>query len=560
MSKPAPGTPLDPANPLYTSLVAAWCFSEGSGSSSADCAAGHDLTLSAGVAWTTNGASEPILTFDGTATTPTSFTPQLHFLKTESWSVAWRGKTAAASGSKGMLFGAVGGGNDFAWMNPAAGTISIRDHVNNTATFAVSAANQAVTADYLVVRNTATTSISLYRNGSLIGTDGTWDSTRGEFYFSNIGNGYIGSAYSLAGTLEYVYPWQGRALTSADAVTLATTPYGIFTGGGGGGGNPPATPTVTAGSITTTGVTLTGSAFSDPDSDTHAASQWQVATSADTGYSSPVISTGDDATHLTSYAATGLAPGTAYRARVRYKDSTGSYSAYSSDATFTTTAAANSIAITSPVAYQFKWRGASGSATHTITGTYTGTPGGAIEVSTDGSTWATLVASPTGGAYTGTVTLATGTYTIAVRWVSDHAVTASVANVSTAYVIGISGQSNSTGRGSNLQTLFMPTGVVASLKTSSSYAVLADPYSSDGGAAGSFVIPMITALAQVLKAPIGVVPCGVGGSSIISWIPTHTNYANMIPRLNSVGGCDVLVWWQGETDAMSIMEIGRAHV
>lgn len=100
----------------------------------------------------------------------------------------------------------------------------------------------------------------------------------------------------------------------------------------------PNQPTISAGSLTSSGATLTGSAFSDPDvGDTQAAAQWQVTTAADTGYATPVISTGDDAVHLTSYAATGLSPSTAYIARVRYKDNHGNYSAYSTNASFSTT-------------------------------------------------------------------------------------------------------------------------------------------------------------------------------------------------------------------------------
>lgn len=101
----------------------------------------------------------------------------------------------------------------------------------------------------------------------------------------------------------------------------------------------PNQPTISAGSLTSSGATLTGSAFSDPDvGDTQAAAQWQVTTSADTGYATPVISTGDDAVHLTSYAATGLSAATAYIARVRYKDNHGNYSTFSANASFTTSA------------------------------------------------------------------------------------------------------------------------------------------------------------------------------------------------------------------------------
>lgn len=104
------------------------------------------------------------------------------------------------------------------------------------------------------------------------------------------------------------------------------------------GNSAPAQPTISAGTPTSSGVTLTGSAFSDVG-DTHAASQWQVTTSADVNYTTPVISTGDDAVNKTSYTATGLTASTAYIARVRYKDSAGNYSAWSASASFTTAAA-----------------------------------------------------------------------------------------------------------------------------------------------------------------------------------------------------------------------------
>lgn len=99
---------------------------------------------------------------------------------------------------------------------------------------------------------------------------------------------------------------------------------------------PPATPSLSAGKPTTTGVALGGSAFFDSDGDAHAASQWQVALATDAGYAAPVVSTGDDAVHLRNYDVTGLTPKTGYRARVRYRDSRGLYSGWSADVTFTT--------------------------------------------------------------------------------------------------------------------------------------------------------------------------------------------------------------------------------
>ena len=102
---------------------------------------------------------------------------------------------------------------------------------------------------------------------------------------------------------------------------------------------PPATPSVT--DVTEGGqqAIFTGSAFSDPDTgDSHYASQWQVDLQSG-NFSSPVVDSGEDTTHKTSYAATGLQYQTAYKVRVRYKDNSGlpnCWSAWSAAVNFTT--------------------------------------------------------------------------------------------------------------------------------------------------------------------------------------------------------------------------------
>ena len=80
----------------------------------------------------------------------------------------------------------------------------------------------------------------------------------------------------------------------------------------------PDAPTLSHSALTATTVTLTGSAFSDPDpGDGHLESQWQVAT--DAGFASLVedVTSGVD---FVSHDVTGLAPSTAYYARLRYRD------------------------------------------------------------------------------------------------------------------------------------------------------------------------------------------------------------------------------------------------
>ncbi len=84
--------------------------------------------------------------------------------------------------------------------------------------------------------------------------------------------------------------------------------------------------------------TLQASAFSDPDAgDTHAASQWQISTTAGT-YSSPVFDSSTDASHLTNINAPSLNYSTAYFWHVRYQDNHGDWSSWSTETSFTTTA------------------------------------------------------------------------------------------------------------------------------------------------------------------------------------------------------------------------------
>ncbi len=231
----------------------------------------------------------------------------------------------------------------------------------------------------------------------------------------------------------------------------------------------------------------------------------------------------------------------------------------STGATVTFTATAGTLAITAPVAHQFRWRGSSGTASLTISGTYTGVPT-SIEWSSDGSTWATLDAAPSAGAYTGSVSLATGQYTLSTRFSNNTSVTATVTPVSVAYVLAVAGQSNASGRGTNNQTVYDSTYTHA-LKTASGYATLADPYgaSVDGSSGGSFVPPMVSELANILRAPIGIVPAAVGATSITDWQSGQSHYTYLVSAVTAVGGCDAILMWQGEQDAFNGMSQSTYH-
>ena len=100
--------------------------------------------------------------------------------------------------------------------------------------------------------------------------------------------------------------------------------------------------------------TLTASAFINLDGLTMAAAQWQISTASD--FSSTVVSSGDVAGTSTSFTVSSsdvLAAETVHYWRVRYKDSAGNYSDYSTGTSFTTGVAAGQQAYTSAGTYSW---------------------------------------------------------------------------------------------------------------------------------------------------------------------------------------------------------------
>src|SRR6185295_13897010 len=91
--------------------------------------------------------------------------------------------------------------------------------------------------------------------------------------------------------------------------------------------------------------TLSASAFSDPDGDTHAASQWQV---LDAGGASVVWDSGEDSINKINLSVPSgqLGYATSFRWQVRYKDSRGLWSGYSAQTSFTTPTAPNAPPLT----------------------------------------------------------------------------------------------------------------------------------------------------------------------------------------------------------------------
>lgn len=84
-------------------------------------------------------------------------------------------------------------------------------------------------------------------------------------------------------------------------------------------------------------VTVTADAFSSIPVGIHAASQWQI--SSDQTFVSVDFDSGEDAVNLTDFTQAGLSLSTQYFWRVRYKETTQGFSAYSTPSTFTTVSA-----------------------------------------------------------------------------------------------------------------------------------------------------------------------------------------------------------------------------
>jgi hypothetical protein len=230
---------------------------------------------------------------------------------------------------------------------------------------------------------------------------------------------------------------------------------------------------------------------------------------------------------------------------------------------------ADTISLTSPTARQTKQRDGSGNATFSVIGTYSNAvAGGGIQYRWAGGSWTTLVASPTGGTFSTSVTLSTGQGTFEVRLANATSVTASAALVTVGDVYAIFGQSNASGRGTNNRSYSGSFSV--NQYTGSGWVNLADPADDDakvldsvaldsGLASGHWCHKMATDLMTEVGVPVGIVIVAKGGTGITSFVAganhldRSTLYGSLNYHLNQIGGCKVVLWWQGETDAVAGM-------
>ena len=200
------------------------------------------------------------------------------------------------------------------------------------------------------------------------------------------------------------------------------------------------------------------------------------------------------------------------------------------------------ITITSPEAYQIIQRGSNNTASIPITGTYTGSPT-AIEARWNNGAWTTIVASPAGGTFSGTLTGQTaGQGTLEVRHANNTANNASVSNVGVGEVFVVAGQSNAEGQGTYMQQWINNGFVPGLFGNDNHWRLLADPFdssynqvdsvSNDTTLPAGSVWPLVGSyLMATTSVPVAFVPTPKGATAISAWQPS----ANHLDRSTLYG-------------------------
>ena len=151
--------------------------------------------------------------------------------------------------------------------------------------------------------------------------------------------------------------------------------------------------------------------------------------------------------------------------------------------------------------------------------------------------------------------------------------TLAVEHVGVGEVFVVAGQSNSANYGEEQQTT--QTGLVAGFD-GLGWRLAADPEPGAGGKKGSFMPMFGDSMVERFKVPIGLVPMGIGSTSVREWLPAgvqFTNpptvlrnvvevgpgqweakgkiFTNFVDRMKQLGpqGFRAVLWHQGESDA-----------
>lgn len=215
----------------------------------------------------------------------------------------------------------------------------------------------------------------------------------------------------------------------------------------------------------------------------------------------------------------------------------------------------NGVVITTPKNYQTYQRDGSGQHDLTITGTYTGSPT-TLEARFNGGSWTTIVASPAGGTFSGTLNDISGQGKLEVRHSND------TSKIDTCYWVGVGdvfvagGQSNMEGKGTNYQLYSHASIRPTKFTESGVWAELTDPSDSGSLALGSLLPLLATQFLSDQSVPCAFITTALDGTGLSSpnadWKPpSGTNYTNMTATVTASGVNSVkkMLFFQGEKDA-----------
>lgn len=217
-----------------------------------------------------------------------------------------------------------------------------------------------------------------------------------------------------------------------------------------------------------------------------------------------------------------------------------------------TSATAQSLVVTSPVAYQIFQRSPSNTVDIQIQGYYSGSAT-SIEAQWNGGAWTAIATVLGTGTWRGTLPAQSpGQGTLNVRAANATGTVISKSFVGVGDVFWVNGQSNAAGQFNSAQPYSHATLKAAKFRKDRTWEEYSDP--SGAYIAGGSVWGRVATLVMAYTgAPVGFANCGIGSTALVNGAWNSTNGTAFDQSVYSFkqansGGARAILWHQGETD------------